>query len=500
MDIDNSDNIYVVGICGGTVDGNINKGSSDMCFAKYDSNGNKQFSGQIGGTGNDRAYGIAVNNLSRTFYIVGPADSMVLDNMLKISIVDQVWIQYDCLTGAKLLSNHYGVDNSGQTVPQAVTVDSTGNVIIVGYSSKNWMGIPNRGMFDIFTLKLSPTDGNIFARLEGGNNDDYGNAVATDPNDNIYTLGVTLSTAVDGQVNNGITDNIIIKYSPTGQKLFSVLVGGELWEQASGIAVDPSTNSLIAVGLTSSLNLYGLSAKDRCSLLMILDMTTGARKHLQVYCSGGTVGLAEMFAVDVRDRRIAVAGYATADGVSYFGFPIAGQDDGFLQVIETPTSSPTTAPTMLPTTKPTITPSFAPTRVPTNNPTSSTSSAPTIAPTPAPTSPATWGQLNCPGFYTANTNFAQQNTIPCHVIACQGRTVRVSMCSSNTNNGASCSGDTFLRVMNSSGLQVASNDNSCGTCSSVTFTASTGCTRYSILQGCAGSGACSGVSAVTFLM
>lgn len=95
MDIDTSDNIYVTGYCAGTVDGNINKGAHDICYVKYDTNGNKQFYGQIGGDFHDRAFALAVDNITKTFYIVGQTVSRSFDSITKLSSQDQVWLQYD---------------------------------------------------------------------------------------------------------------------------------------------------------------------------------------------------------------------------------------------------------------------------------------------------------------------------------------------------------------------------------------------------------------------
>lgn len=108
------------------------------------------------------------------------------------------------------------------------------------------------------------------------------------------------------------------------------------------------------------------------------------------------------------------------------------------------------------------------------------------------------GQVVCPAFATFNTAGATKNTVSCQIIACQGRTVRLSLCPQDSMNFATCAGDTYLRVNDANGVQIASNDNYCGSCSGLTFTASSQCSIYTIIQGCAGTGACSGTTAVTF--
>lgn len=77
--------------------------------------------------------------------------------------------------------------------------------------------------------------------------------------------------------------------------------------------------------------------------------------------------------------------------------------------------------------------------------------------------------------------------------------MRASLCGADTYNLATCSGDTYLRVLDANGNEVATNDNFCGSCSSVTFRpTSTACAVYTIVEGCAGNGICSGTVAVTF--
>jgi hypothetical protein len=517
VDIDTSDNIYVAGHCRGTVDGVVNKGTIDMCFVKYDTNGNKQFSGQIGGTGHDAAMSIVVDNLSRTFYLVGQTNSIVFDNIFRTAYTDQVWIQFDCQTGTKLLTNHYGTDPNGYTIANGATVNAAGFLIVVGHSTNNWMGITNRGPIDstdIFTWMISLIDGSMLTKFDGGSKQDSGYAVTTDAMNSIYTLGVSDSPTIDGKHSNGWTDVVVFKYSSVGTKLFTILAGGEWFEEAYGIATDASTNTLFVSGSTFSQNIYGKKANiNGCGMLLLFDMTTGARKDMFLYLAQAN-GLTQFTGLAVRDRKIAITGYVNTAGVAYFGQPVVGGTDAIVHVLDIPLPTPTTPPTIMPTARPsTIAPSPGPTRAPTRAPSRTptrapTSVAPTIRPYPtptrpptlAPTSPVTWGQLNCPAFFTTKTNSARKNTVNCPVIACQGRTVRVSMCGGLTNNGGACSGDTFLRIFDPNGVQVASNDNSCGACSTATFKATMACSMYTIVQGCVGTTTCSGVSAVTFYM
>jgi len=182
-----------------------------------------------------------------------------------------------------------------------------------------------------------------------------------------------------------------------------------------------------------------------------------------------------------------------------------------------PTISPTAKPTIIPTASPTALPTLSPTAVPSVLPTIPPSTVPTIIPTATPTTafptavPTTaiptraptyavneMGQMTCVPFSAANTASATTNTVDCKIIACHGQTVRASVCASETNGFGACSDDTYLRVVDAAGTEIASNDDYCGFCSSLSFVATQQCTTYTIKQGCYYTASCSGTTAVLF--
>ena len=72
---------------------------------------------------------------------------------------------------------------------------------------------------------------------------------------------------------------------------------------------------------------------------------------------------------------------------------------------------------------------------------------------------------------------------------CPGETVSLSSCG--------CGGDTYLRLFNATGSEVASNDDSCNYCSAITYAATGDCQTYKLKQGCYASGSCSGTVMIT---
>ncbi|HWN67749.1 MAG TPA: pre-peptidase C-terminal domain-containing protein, partial [Haliangium sp.] len=107
-----------------------------------------------------------------------------------------------------------------------------------------------------------------------------------------------------------------------------------------------------------------------------------------------------------------------------------------------------------------------------------------------PGTPPTGGSFN---FTATNTNSAQQNTVNQTVALTAGKTIQFGTC---TVPGSSGTGDTFLRLFNPSGVEVASNDDSCGTLSFASH-AATVSGNFTIRAGCFQNTSCSGTVAFT---
>lgn len=126
----------------------------------------------------------------------------------------------------------------------------------------------------------------------------------------------------------------------------------------------------------------------------------------------------------------------------------------------------------------------------TADPTIAPSALPTVVPSIVPTAIPTLSRLNSAQWYDCNrfsasaTSSASSSSTPeCVFHACHGDYVSVSTCSGHGN--ATCSGDTYIRVFNESGIQVLNNDDSCGKCSSGSFAVQqSGCSFFYIKEGC----------------
>jgi hypothetical protein len=109
-----------------------------------------------------------------------------------------------------------------------------------------------------------------FSTLLGGNQHDWIGDVCVDEMGNIYTVGTTFSRQfpiTEGKLTDryagGASDGFIAKFSPSGELLFSTLLGGNGIDQCTQITLDPSGYIYVA-GVTLSRNFpTTLNAYDR---------------------------------------------------------------------------------------------------------------------------------------------------------------------------------------------------------------------------------------------
>ena len=70
MSVDGSSNAYVTGITMGNMDGNTNTGRSDIFLTKYDTDGTKLWTEQLGTTRYEYSFGVSVDGSSNA-YVTG---------------------------------------------------------------------------------------------------------------------------------------------------------------------------------------------------------------------------------------------------------------------------------------------------------------------------------------------------------------------------------------------------------------------------------------------
>ena len=277
---DANDNVYVAGYTTGGLYGNTMQSDSthEVFISKYDSNGVKQFTRQLGVAG-EKKVGIAVAIDANGNIFVAGYTTGALDGYMMTGTVDSFFSKYNS-EGVKQFTRLLGVagketrgygvatDASGikqftrqlgavgaVTVGTAVTTDDKGDVFVVGYTEGSLDGNTLTGTRDFFVAKYDPSGVKQFTRQLGAVGAvTVGNEVATDLVGDVFVTGSTTG-GLDGNARTGIHDVFVTKYTPNGVKLFTRQLGVAGRETyGNGVATDPIGDVFVAGSTSGGLD------------------------------------------------------------------------------------------------------------------------------------------------------------------------------------------------------------------------------------------------------
>jgi len=271
---------------GGTYDCFISKinpaglGIADLIYSTY-----------VGGSGDDRAYGITVGKLTGVATITGltysttpltapppfpfPTTAGALKTLYNdVSSCDAFVTQINTAGSSLLYSTFLG--GSGNDVGNGITQDLLGNIYVCGETDSNPLisiGFPTTagafqpllsGTTDCFVTKINPdttvfpaSNQLIYSTYLGGSNYDYAYAIAVDLTGYAYVTGETQSSVQTGTsfpltptaeqlIYGGSTDAFVTKLDPAGSTLaYSTYLGGNNTDISNCIAVDLTGNVYI---------------------------------------------------------------------------------------------------------------------------------------------------------------------------------------------------------------------------------------------------------------
>jgi hypothetical protein len=205
---DSSGNIYVTGITTGGLDENTQTGIYDFFVIKFDSNGNKKWSRQLGVAGGHTQGFAITSDPSSNVYVSGNTTSG-LDGNLSIGNNNGCF-----LTKYNSLGEKQGTWDCGGISGDGITSDPSGNVYVTGPFDGNLDGSLPTGKSGCFVTKYNSKgekqgtwDCEGFSGVE----------ITTDPSGNIFVMGTTFGGSV-GNKEEGIFDSFIIKFNSSGEK------------------------------------------------------------------------------------------------------------------------------------------------------------------------------------------------------------------------------------------------------------------------------------------
>jgi hypothetical protein len=248
-----------------------NGGDVDAFVAKLNSTGTALiYATYIGGTGDDRAAGIAVDSAGEA-YVTGATSSynFPLVSSLRPTLGGSrtaFVLKLNSAGNALLFSTYLG--GTAYDLGNAIALDSSGNAWVAGDTqSANFpLYLPLQSVFggqtDIFLAKLTPAGALAFSTFWGGSGAEHAGGVTLDASGNIYVAGGTYSTNLPvvsalQPANAGNQDAFIMKINSSATAiLYATYLGGSgavTGEQANGIAADASGNAYVT-GVTNSSN------------------------------------------------------------------------------------------------------------------------------------------------------------------------------------------------------------------------------------------------------
>lgn len=238
----------------------LSPGGAPVVYATY-----------LGGSGEDRALGVAVNG-ERAPFVVGGTTSLNFPRLNSAQPFpggqqDAFLTKFRAAGNALQYSTTLGGAAGGMGFPEqatAVAVDSFGSAYITGTTpSTNFpLSSANKailgGPLDAFVAKFSPPGSALpYSTYLGGSSFDYATGIGVDSTGSAYVAGYTsswdfpLTRAVQGSF-RGVFDAFLAKLNPSGVGFaYSTLLGGLGSDAAHSLAVDAIGQAFLA-GQTQS--------------------------------------------------------------------------------------------------------------------------------------------------------------------------------------------------------------------------------------------------------
>jgi hypothetical protein len=232
------------------------------------------YSTYLGGNANEIGVGIAVDAAGHA-YVTGvtssinfPTTAGAFDTSLDGGS-DTFVTKLDPSGSSLVYSTYLGGSSSSEfEFAGGIAVDAAGNAYVSGQTdsadfptTSGAFQTSRRGSLDAFVTKLNPTGSVlVYSTFLGGNRVSAGSGIAVDATGAAYVTGRTFSTdfpttaGAFQRVHGGSFDAFVTKLDPSGSELiYSTYLGGSLFDDSSGIAVD-ATGAAYVTGGTGSTN------------------------------------------------------------------------------------------------------------------------------------------------------------------------------------------------------------------------------------------------------
>lgn len=226
-----------------------------------------------GGTSSEDIFSIATDP-SGNIYATGQFSSPTLvfgtTTLTNYGSSDIFLVKYDA-NGNVLWAKSAG----GTTIDAAfsVTVDASGNAYMTGYFQSPTISFgttsltnatSNGNVQDIFIAKYNSLGTLLWAKRDGGTDEDGANSIKADISGNIFVAGYFCSSSVvfgtttlTNAGTGGTSDIFLAKYDPSGNVVWAISAGGTNYEGAACVTTNASGEIYITGGFSSYNLVFG---------------------------------------------------------------------------------------------------------------------------------------------------------------------------------------------------------------------------------------------------
>ncbi|MDD5492671.1 MAG: SBBP repeat-containing protein [bacterium] len=212
--VDNSGNIFVTGDTSGTLEPKTAFGGYDIFLAKYNQYGDRLWIKQIGTAANDFSGGVAGDS-SGNIYVSGETKGQVKGDVNK-GLGDIFLARFDA-NGQKIWSRQLGSRASDSSL--GLAIDATGAICIAGDTTGNLGQSKNKGLADVFMVKYYACGNTPWIIELGTDKNEFCSGIAADKAGHVYLAGYTEGT-FEGNKNAGYADMFIVSFKINGLVLY----------------------------------------------------------------------------------------------------------------------------------------------------------------------------------------------------------------------------------------------------------------------------------------
>ncbi len=253
--------------------------AEDVCVIKLDQRGNIQWSKSFGGSSDDRGFSInatadggyiltgTTNSNNGEFKEMGRGEN---EDIFIIKLDERGDVQWKKFFGD---SQSLGVRKLD--VGRTITTTSDSGFVMTGWTPPNdddFEGM-NRGVVDIFVIKLDSSKELQWKKTFGGSRLDEGHSITTTPDGGYVLTGKTESNSGDFEaMQKGGGDIFIIKLDERGDVQWKKTFGGSTEEESNSITTT-SDGGYVLTGSTRSVDadFKGINKSDHQIFVMKLD-------------------------------------------------------------------------------------------------------------------------------------------------------------------------------------------------------------------------------------